>query len=72
MPYDFKKNRAISKLEQCIEYLNMSDTVGSIGRVFGGKSDSTSHLLKNSQNSLCEEEKWTAMHVVFDYSDHNK
>lgn len=55
-----------------MEYLNMNDTVGSIGRVFGGKSDSTSHLLKNSQNSLCEEEKWTAMHVVFDYSDHNK
>ncbi|KOB75796.1 Meckel syndrome type 1 protein, partial [Operophtera brumata] len=72
LPSDFKKNKVISKLGRCMEYLSMNDTVGSIGRVFGVKSDSMSHLLKNSLNSLCEEEKWTAMHVVFDHSDHNE
>lgn len=71
LPLPFSKKRKDSKFESWMEYLNLNDAVGSIGSIFGGKSDSMNHLLK-SQNSLCEQEKWVAMHVVFDHSYPNE
>lgn len=70
LPLPFSKQKKHSKFELFMEYLNLN-VVGSIGKVFGGKSDSMSHLLK-SRSSLNAEEKWTVMHVVFDHSANDK
>jgi hypothetical protein len=68
LPVDnFEHENGIIDLSSCIDSLNLNEKIGRLV----SETTSMGHLFKSEENLDMAQDRWRAMHIIFDNSEYN-